>query len=173
MSNNDIGTSDNEAQDQTFTQEATDQAEQSEASQEEQVTLSKKDYNELISQRDSNFNKAENAEERLSHLENMAARDRYIENWLETPENKEKYPDVTSEDLQYINSPEEIEAIASRSQRRVEDIRQKELEKIQISNNAPKYTPEEKASRLAKLKEKVSKGEVRDGFDQYVDINLN
>jgi len=173
MADKDIGTTPT-GEDETDTASATQPSKTpAQATQDdEQVTLSKKDYQELVSQRDKNFSTAETTNARLEQIEIERARERYIDNQLLDPDFKAKYPDVKKEDLSHALDEEDVEAIAKRTQRRIEDIRQDELQKLQTPDITPERTPEEQADFEKKLKKGVDKGEVSDGFEQYVNSQL-
>lgn len=123
------------------------------ATDDKTVTLPKKDYNNLIAQRDraNNDNGELNdtvltlAQEREVRLKTEA-----INEFLE--ENKEKYPDLTSDDLMAADSPDELEKLAVKRQRRYEDVVQEKLLKVQ-KTTAPILSPEERAEELKRLKQ--------------------
>ena len=79
--------------------------------------------------------------------------------------NKEKYPDLTTDDLMVAGSPEELEAVAIKRQRRYEDVVQEKLLKVQKAE-APVLSPEDRATELKKLKENPGKG----SFGRFLEL---
>lgn len=125
----------------------------SSATDDQTVTLSKEDYSNLIAQRD----RANNDKSGLNDTVLTLAQEReerikseMIGDFLE--QNKEKYPDLTSDDLMTADSPEELETLATKRQRRYEDVVQEKLLKVQRTE-APILSPEEKAEELKRLKQ--------------------
>lgn len=119
---------------------------------EESITLPKKDYNNLLSSRDSNFNNAAEAaaalEQQSAFIEQLAAKEG-INQFLN--DHKSDYPDLTYDDLKHIDSPEALEAEAQRLQRRLEDHAQNKI--LAIENpKAPSLSPEQRAAKMAELK---------------------
>lgn len=122
------------------------------ATDDETVTLSKKDYSNLIAQRDrANNDKSDLNDTVLTLAEEREERikSQMIGDFLE--KNKEKYPDLTIEDLMAAGSPEELDTLAVKRQRRYEDVVQEKLLKVQ-KTTAPILSPEEKAEELKRLK---------------------
>lgn len=111
----------------------------------DQVTLSKEDYNNLIGQRDRSNN---TIDQQSSFIETIA-QERAINQFL--ADNKEKYPDLTLDDLRYAESPEDLEKEAARVQRRLEDHAQAKLLEIE-NHQPPQETPDQRAARLADLR---------------------
>lgn len=111
------------------------------------------DKNNLISARD----RATNANGELGETVATLAQEReerakkeLIGEFLES--NKEKYPDLTTDDLMSASSPEELDDLAAKRQRRYEDIVQEKLLKVQKTSD-PILSPEQKAEKLKTLKE--------------------
>lgn len=128
------------------------------ATEDTTVTLKKEDYNNLIAQRD----RATNAKGELDDTVLTLAQEREVRIKSELigeflVENKDKYPDLTSEDLMSADSPEELETLAVKRQRRYEDVVQDKLLKVQKAE-APSLSPEDRATALNKLKENPDKG---------------
>jgi len=110
------------------------------------VTLNKEDYNNLISQRD----RANNTNSETDAVVNELLKKDAINSFL--TENKDKYPDVNFDDLTLADSPEELEKLAERQQKRIEDAVQKKLMDVQTTT-APVLSPQEKAQQLKQLKD--------------------
>lgn len=128
------------------------------ATEDETVTLSKKDYNNLIAQRDRANNTNKEDQDLLASLaqdKDYREKVEYIDDWLES--NKEKYPDVTRDDLLFISDPDQIETAAKKRQRRYEDVLQDKLKSVQKAK-LPVLTPEQREQEEKKLKENPSKG---------------
>lgn len=122
-------------------------------------------------QSDRDRTKAENAklQERLDALEGqvgMSAKNQAISEYLEA--NKDKYPDVDKNDLQYASSVEEIEELAKSSQARADRIRNKTLQDLQ---NVPADTlsQEEYDKQIAELEQEVEKTG-KSGFAKFLDL---
>lgn len=109
------------------------------------------DKNNLISARDRSKNANQDLEDSVTDI----LKEREINKFLTS--NKEKFPDVTQDDLMLANSPEELEEIATRQQRRVEDAVQKKLLEVQKAS-APVLSPQEREAELKKLKENPNGG---------------
>lgn len=126
------------------------------------VTLSQEDYKNLIAARDrANNDKNDLTESVMSiqeQLEANAKRDA-INEFLK--DNKEKYPDLTSDDLASVSSPDDLAAHAERMQRRLEDVVQKRLLDVQKVDQ-PVVTPEERAEAEKRLKANPSKSSFQD-----------
>jgi|SRR5687768_9438523 len=108
------------------------------------ITLPKKDYQNLISQRDGNH---ETAAQQSAFIESIA-REKGINQFL--TDNKDKYPDVGLEDLSHVEDPESLEREAIRIQKRLEDHAQAKI--LSIENpETPRITPEQRAQAEADL----------------------
>lgn len=123
------------------------------------ITLKKEDYKNLVSQRDRNANEANANQEFMLTL----AKEREIDSFLK--ENKEKFPDVTRQDLMYLDDPDALEDAAVAMQRRLEDHVQAKLLDVQ-KTSAPILSPEERSQRLKKLK---NSGDPQ-AFEKMVDL---
>ncbi|CAB4155696.1 hypothetical protein UFOVP667_17 [uncultured Caudovirales phage] len=119
------------------------------ATDDKTVTLSEADYKNLIAQRDRANNTNSDLEDSVTDI----LKEREINKFLKS--NGEKFPDITADDLMQANSPEELETLAAKQQRRVEDAVQKKLLEVQKAS-APVLSPEERATELKKLKENPS-----------------
>lgn len=123
------------------------------ATDDETVTLKKDDYNNLISARDRANNGNSELTETVLTLEQEREeriKKEMIGDFLE--QNKTKFPDLTTDDLMAAGSPDELEDLATKRQRRYEDVVQEKLLKVQ-KTTAPILSPEEKAEELKRLKE--------------------
>lgn len=139
------------------------------ATDDETVTLKKEDYNNLISQRDrANNDKGELNETVLTLAEEREERIKkeMIGDFLE--QNKEKFPDLTTDDLMAAGSPDELEDLATKRQRRYEDVVQEKLLKVQ-KTTAPILSPEEKAEELKRLKQNPGS----DSFQRALELQQN
>lgn len=136
------------------------------ATDEETVTLKKADYQNLVSARDrANNDKGELSDTVLTLAEEREERikSEMIGDFLE--KNKEKYPDLTTDDLMAAGSPEELDTLAAKRQRRYEDVVQEKLLKVQKAG-APVLSPEDRAAELKKLKENPDKG----SFGRFLEL---
>lgn len=115
----------------------------------DQVTLSREDYNNMVAARDR-ANEAARQNEGSEEFLVTLAKEREIGSFLK--ENKEKYPDVVEGDLMHLSDPSELEAEATRLQTRYEDIVQKKLLDVQVADNTPRLTDEEKAQKIDALR---------------------
>lgn len=139
------------------------------ATDDETVTIKKSDYNNLIGQRDrANNDNGELNDTVLTLAEEREERIKkeMIGDFLE--QNKQKFPDLTSDDLMSARSPEELETLAAQRQRRYEDVVQEKLLKVQ-KTDAPILSPEDRAAELKKLKENPSKG----SFGKFLELQQN
>jgi len=116
------------------------------ATDDKTVTLSEADYKNLIAQRD----RANNTNQELEDSVTDILKEREINKFLKG--NAEKFPDVTADDLMLASSPDELEEIAARQQRRIEDAVQAKLLSTQKAT-APVLSPQERAAELKKLKD--------------------
>lgn len=128
----------------------------------ETITLKKKDYNNLISQRDQ----AKNTSAATEAWVMEQAKKQDVRAWVK--ENKQKYPDVSIDDLMSAESEEELPKIAERTQRRIDDAVQSKL-KTMNSATAPELTPEQ---RTEKRKALTGNNRPNDAFEQAVVNNL-
>lgn len=76
--------------------------------------------------------------------------ERYINGFLK--DNKDKYPDVTLDDLKLANSPSQVQAEAERVQKRIEDATKAKLEAVQIADQTPKLTDSQIDEQVEELK---------------------
>lgn len=104
------------------------------------------DKNNLVAARDRSNNANSDLEDSVTDI----LKEREINKFLKG--NAEKFPDVTVDDLMLANSPEELEDIATRQQRRIEDAVQAKLLSTQKAT-APVLSPQERAAELKKLKD--------------------
>lgn len=111
------------------------------------VTLSQEDYKNLVGQRD----RANNANSETDAVVNELLKKDAINSFL--TENKDKYPDVNFDDLALAESPEDLEDIAKKQQKRIEDAVQKKLMDVQTTT-VPTLSPQEKAAQLKQLRDK-------------------
>lgn len=123
------------------------------------VTLSQEDYKNLIAARDRANNSASQSEEFVLTL----AKERQIGDFLE--QNKEKYPDLTKEDLMSASDPDELEELATSRQNAYDRVVQKKLLEVQNAT-PPSLSPQEKAEKLRALKKNPGSG----SFQQMLDI---
>lgn len=121
------------------------------ATDDKTVTLSETDYKNLVAARDRANNASSDLEDSVTDI----LKEREIEKFLKS--NAEKFPDITADDLMLANSPAELEDLATKQQRRVEDAVQKKLQSVQRAD-APVLSPQEKAAELKKLKENPGSG---------------
>lgn len=136
------------------------------ATDDQTVTLNKDDYNNLIAQRD----RANNAKSELDDTVLTLAQEReirlkqeFVSDFIE--KNKETYPDIEVDDLMAAESPEELEELAKKRQRRYEDVVQAKLLKVQRAGD-PVLSPEEKAAEL----ERLQKNPGSSSFSRMIDL---
>jgi hypothetical protein len=115
----------------------------------ESITLTKKDYNNLISQRDKATNAARSSEGQQAFLESLA-QEKSVKDFLN--ENKDSYPDLNPEDLSHVWDPDQLKDEADRIQRRLQDHAQAKIMSVEQST-APVLSPVERAEKLKQLKE--------------------
>lgn len=72
-------------------------------------------------------------------------------------ENKEKYPDLTFDDLSHIRTFEEMETEADRLQRRLQDHAQAKILEIEQNPQGPPLSPEQRAEKEKQLMEQGGK----------------
>lgn len=114
------------------------------------VVLDQEDYKNLVSQRDRNAEALRLAEEN-SEAVNQLAKERAIDKFLLKPEVREKYPDVTAEDLEFATSEAELEELAERTQTRIQDAVQNRLKSVQV-NERPKLSEEDRTKQINALR---------------------
>lgn len=112
----------------------------------ELVTIKKSDLKKMQSQRDGNYERARQTEYQVA----LMAQEKDIEKFLST--NKEKFPDVKTEDLLDAESAEDFEKFAAQTQTRIDEAAQRRLGDLQKAQT-PVLSPKEKAEQLKKLKE--------------------
>lgn len=130
----------------------------------EQVTISKKELEGLQkSQKDfqSAADKARNENAANSDFVLTLAKEREIDDFI--GKNAEKFPDVTREDLMYLDDPDKLEAEATRLQKRFDDIVQAKLLNVG-QQEPPKLSEADKAKELKELKKNPKKG----GFQRFL-----
>lgn len=120
-----------------------------------------KSNKDLLSQRDKNANELAGKDEFLLTI----AKEREIDGFISS--NKDKFPDVTRDDLMLASSMEEVEQLAGQQQKRFDEVVQKKLRDVQ-STTAPILSPEERSQKLKKLKE----GNAPDRFEQMADLRM-
>lgn len=123
----------------------------------EMVSIRKSDLKNLQSQRDSNHERARVIEQHV--IEDMQRKD--IGSFLDDPENKKKFPDVTVDDLMVADDPEQFVSIAGQTQARIDDAVQKRLADTEKATT-PVLSPDERAQREKKLKSNPSSGSFRE-----------
>lgn len=124
----------------------------------ETITLSKKDYQNIISQRD----KANNTSAATEAWVMEQAKKQDVRSWLK--ENKKDYPDVSLDDLMAAEDEDQLPTIATRTQRRIDDAVQSKLKTLN-SATAPELTPEQRAEKRKAL---TGKNRPNDAFEQAV-----
>jgi len=127
--------------------------------------VKEEDLNNLISQRDKNFDKSRQAGDQNDDLVATVAdlqKQNFVGRWLK--DNGDKYKDVTEEDLMAADTPDDVEAIAKRVQGRVDKIRQDALASVQ-KVDGPELSPEDRAAQL-KDAEKTK------NFDKFLDLSM-
>ncbi len=128
---------------------------------EDKVTLSKKDYQNLVSQRDKGNERARATENWVM----QAAMKEDINTFLNNPENKTKFPDVETSDLMDAEDEEDFEKLAAQTQNRIDKAANRRIGDIQ-KTETPTISPQEKAERLKKLKETPGSA----AFQEMLDI---
>jgi hypothetical protein len=114
----------------------------------EVVTLKKSDYNKLVSQRDRNAEQLRQNSAQDAFVMELAV-ERTINKFL--TENKDKFPDLTAEDLMNVDDPDELDAVATRIQNNISKKVQEKLESVQIKET-PKLSEQERAEKLDNLR---------------------
>lgn len=132
----------------------------------DQITLSREDYQNLVAQRDR-ANETARANEGSEEFLITLAKEREIGSFLK--ENKKDYPDVTAEDLMHLDDPTQLEAEATRLQKRYEDIVQKKLHDVQVADNTPRLSDEEREKQIDSLRNSGAD----DAFDRMVKLRTS
>jgi hypothetical protein len=130
----------------------------------ETVTISKKELDGLKkSQKDfqSAADKAKNDAAASGDFVLQLAKEREIDSYLDT--NKEKFSYVTRDDLMHLDDPGELEAEATRLQKRFQDVVQDALMNVGKAK-PPELSPEDKAKALKDIK----KNKPADGFQRML-----
>lgn len=106
------------------------------------------DKNKIIAARD----KANNGNSETETVVNALLQKDAVRDAVATPEFKEKYPDVSMDELLEANptSDEEIEEIAKAKQARYETVKQNHLKKVQVAT-APEMSAADKDTKLKEL----------------------
>lgn len=117
----------------------------------EVVQIKKSDLKKLQSQRDGNHERARQTEYQVA----LMLQKQDINDFLAT--NKEKFPDVRTDDLLDAESEEDFETLAAQTQTRIDEAAQRRLGDLQ-KVGTPKLSPQEKAAQLKKLKENPGSG---------------
>lgn len=118
------------------------------------------------SKKDKALSENDELTDRLSWLESREAereKDTFVGSFL--AENKDKYPNVTAEDLKFANTPEDVEAIAKHMQRRFQDQQQDALKSVRLAEDSP-LSAEQFAKEAAEL-EKKTNSESRSTFGEW------
>ena len=115
------------------------------------VTISRKDLKALQSQRDSANEASRKALEGVEYLHQKDA----AKDFLDDPENAQKYPDVKISDLIGVGSDNFAEA-AEQIQQDISD-RFEARQARHVVDEAPSLTPEEKAAKLEELRKDPAK----------------
>lgn len=112
--------------------------------------MKEEDVNKLISQRD----KANNGSSEDTALLNALLQKDAIRDAVNSDDFKEKYPDVTADDLLNASptSDDEIIEVAKKTQARFEKIKQDHIAKVQSNTSAPTISPEDRDNQLKELK---------------------
>lgn len=115
----------------------------------EMVTMSKADRDALVAARDRANN---TVQDQSGFIESMAQKEG-ITNFLK--DNKQKYPDLSFDDLKHIEDPADLDNEAARLQRRLEDHAQSKILEIE-NHQPPQETAEQRAQREAELRKNPS-----------------
>lgn len=127
----------------------------------EMVSIRKSDLKNLQSQRDSNHERARVIEQHV--IEDMQRKD--ISSFLDEPENKKKFPDVSVDDLMVADDPEQFASIAGQTQARIDDAVQRRLADTEKATT-PVLSPEERSAQEKKLKSNPGSG----SFQRMLDL---
>ena len=112
----------------------------------EVVTIKKSSLKKLQSDSTKNFERIRSTEYQVALMAQKADIKEYL------TANKEKFPDVETDDLLDAESEEDFEKLAGQTQARIDKAAQRklgDLQKVQI----PTISPKDKAARLEQLKE--------------------
>ena len=112
----------------------------------EVVTIKKSSLKKLQSDSTKNFERLRQVE----YHQALALQKEDIKGFLS--ENKEKFPDVRTEDLLDAESEEDFEKLAGQTQKRIDEAAQRRLGDLQKAGT-PTLSPKEKAAELKKLQE--------------------
>lgn len=125
------------------------------------------DKNNLVSQRD----KANNSNSETDTILTGLLQERAVEKAVLTDEFKEKYPDVTAEDVLDADpaDQDDILAIAEKKQKRYEAIKQNALKNATKIDAPPEISPEEKSQELKKL---AGPNKPKNAFQRAIAIDL-
>lgn len=127
----------------------------------ETVTIPKKDYNNLIGQRDRANESNQGKDAFLEQL----AQERTTEQFLS--DNKEKYPDLTKDDLSHVWDPDQLETEAKRVQQRLEGHAQAKLADLE-NDSTPPMPAAEKAQKLDEMRNKG-----QNNFGRMLDLRMS
>jgi hypothetical protein len=125
---------------------------------EKTITLKESDYKNLISQRD----RANSTSAATEAWVMEQAKKQDVRAFIK--ENKDKYPDVSVDDLMAAEDEDQLPEIAKRTQRRIDDAVQSKLKTLN-SATAPELTPEQRAEKRKAL---TGKDRPNDAFEQAV-----
>lgn len=137
------------------------------------VLLKDEDHKNLVSQRDKANNNNSNLQETVEDLQlnqALAAQESAVTKAVGATDFKEKYPDVTAEDILSGNpvNSEEIEEIAKKQQARFEQVAQAHLKRVQVAD-VPEIT---QSDRDAKLKELSGPNKPKNAFGQAIRLQM-
>lgn len=127
--------------------------------------IKSEDKNNLISARDKATEAARGAEGSEEFLLTIA-KEREISAWYK--ENGKDFPDVTEEDLMSADSPEELKAIAEKTQQRITAAVEKKLQDVEIVGQHPKLSD----AQVSEEVDKVRNSGAPDAFEKMVDLRL-
>jgi hypothetical protein len=128
---------------------ATDPGDQS---GDDSVNLSRKDYNNLIAQRDRANNNGQQSDESLAQLQYDFYKGKAVD------EAAKKFPDVPRDILETAETPEQMETLATKFQQHAEKVKQDALKDLTTVDTG-QLTPEQKADKLKTLKNSGKLGE--------------
>lgn len=123
------------------------------------------DKNNLVSARDRANQAASDAEGQNDFVLTLA-KEREIGSFLK--DNAKDYPDVKTEDLMFVESPEEIEEAAKKLQTTINNAVAKKLQGVEIADQPPKLTDAEKSEKVEALRNSGKTG----AFSEMVDLRL-
>lgn len=143
----------------------------------EQVTLSVKDYKNLQSQRDSANEKLKKYESAKSDDDDDDSsnspydnklvdilKEREIDNFLN--DNKEKYPDISREDLMFLDDPDKLDKAANHLQTSINEKVQQKISNVQIADNRPQLS----AKDINKQIDQLENSNDPQAFEKMVDL---